>query len=258
MAAFPTATGMIHYEILVATSPTQSDPPTLTLLHNFMSSGHSAWGAMLPVLQQHYRILLPDLPGHGQSQGHSKDFNYWEMAHQMAALMQAEGADNGHLAGCSAGGMIAQLLVNQHLIQPRTLTLVSTTYSLNPITTGNKADVTPEDFKAGRNWMAATAKLHDPYHSAGYYPEVLLPSFRQLTPQSGIDLPLAALREWTLPVCIIHGEQDEFFPKFIPEQMAAALLDAELHLIPEQTHALIFRQSWKVRDIMLGFLNKHR
>jgi 3-oxoadipate enol-lactonase len=257
MAEFPTATGTIHYELLEATSSAPSEPPTLTLLHNFMSSGHSAWGPLLPVLQQYYRILLPDLPGHGRSQGYPENFNFQDMARQVAALMQAEGADQGHLAGCSAGGMIAQLLVHQHLIQPHTLTLVSTTYSINPATTDNHADVTPENFKAGRNWLEATAKLHDPYHYEGYYQEVILPNFRQLTPQSRIDLPLAALHEWSLPVCIIQGAQDEFFPSFIAEQMAATLPNSELHLIPEQTHALIFRQSWKVRDIMLGFLGKH-
>lgn len=257
MAEFPTATGVIYYDMLEATAPSQPDPPTLTLLHNFMSSGHSAWGPLLPALHQQYRVLLPDLPGHGRSHGYPENFNQLETARQIAALMAREGAGRGHLAGCSYGGMLAQLLVNQHLVQPRTLTLVSTTYSLNPATTGNYAEVTPETFKAGSKWMEATAKLHDPYRYVGYYNEILLPGFRQLDPQNSIDLSLAALHEWQLPVCIIHGAQDEFFPSFIVEQMAAALPDAELHLIPEQTHALIFRQSGKVRELMLAFLHQH-
>ncbi|MCB0145666.1 MAG: alpha/beta hydrolase, partial [Caldilineaceae bacterium] len=71
---------------------------------------------------------------------------------------------------------------------------------------------------------------------------------------TAIDLSLDDLAQWQLPVCIIHGAQDEFFPAFIPQQMAQALPNATLHLAPEQTHALIFRQSWKVRDVMLEFL----
>ncbi len=257
MTEFATETGHIYYEVLAATATTPPAPPTLTLLHNFMSSGQTAWGPLLAGLRQHYRILLPDLPGHGRSQGYPDQFDHTEIARQLAALMDTEGAEQGHLAGCSSGGMIAQLLVNTHFVQPKTLTLVSTTHSTNPATSGNRAIVTPENFKAGRNWMEATVKLHDPYHYAGYYNKELLPGFRQLSPQHAIDLPLTALAAWTLPVCIIQGAQDEFFPTFIVEKMAAALPNAELHIIPDQTHALIFRQSWKVRDLMLDFLQRH-
>ena len=35
------------------------------------------------------------------------------------------------------------------------------------------------------------------------------------------------------------------------------LPDAELHLIPEQSHAMIFRQPWRVGAIMAAFLEEH-
>ncbi len=257
MPEFPTATGSIYYEVVGPDSPTGSEAPTLTLLHNFMSTGQAAWGPLLPALREHYRLLMPDLPGHGRSQGHPTDFGHTEIARQIAALMQSEGATQGHLAGCSSGGMVAQLLVQHGFVQPHTLTLISTTHSTNPATTNNYASTAPEDYKAGRNWMAATAKLHDVYHYPGYYNEVLLAGFRHLRSQYAIDLPLSALREWTLPVCIIHGEQDEFFPRLIAEAMAQTLPQAELHIVPAQTHALIFRQPWKVSELMLAFLRQH-
>lgn len=254
MLEFGTETGLIHYELIDRAG---SGAPTLTLLHNFMSTGRAAWGSIASALAEHFRILLPDLPGHGRSQGHPDRFHYGAMAHQIAALMRAEGASDGHLAGCSAGGMIAQLLLYHKLVQPRTLTLVSTTYSTNPTTTGNTHSLTPENFKASPGWMETTAKLHDPHHYAGYYYEVLLPGFRRIEPSESIDLPLAALHDWTLPVCLIHGERDEFFPTALVERMAKTLPNAELHLIPEQTHALIFRQPWKVRDRMMEFLGRY-
>lgn len=257
MPEFSTATGTLFYEVQGPdSSALPADAPTLTLLHNFTSTG-MAWGHLLPALRTEYRVLVPDMPGHGRSQGYPENFDHTEMARQIALLMHMEGADTGHLAGCSSGGMVAQLLVEHKLVKPHTLTLVSTTHSTNPETTNNHASITPENFKAGRNWMEATAKLHDPYHYAGYYNEVLLPGFRQLRSRYAIDLPLAALQTWTVPVCIIQGEQDEFFPPFVVQAMAAALPDAELHLVPDQTHGLIFRQPWKVRDLMLDFLRRH-
>jgi 3-oxoadipate enol-lactonase len=254
MPEFNTDTGVIFYELL---GPDDATAPGITLLHNFMSNGRSAWGQIGQALAERYRVLIPDLPGHGRSQGYPAAFDHVEMARQVAALMAAVGMADGHLAGCSSGGMIAQLLVQQRFVTPKTLTLVSTTYSTNPDTTGNQAEITPENFRAGRGWMEATARLHDPHHGDGYYQEVLLPAFRALTPETAIDLSLADLRTWQLPVCIIHGEQDEFFPPFIVQDMAEAIPQAELHLIPEQTHALLFRQPWLVRDRMIDFLDRH-
>jgi pimeloyl-ACP methyl ester carboxylesterase len=257
MPEFATDSGAIYYEVIEATEPTEPEVQTLTLLHNFMSSGRAAWGPLLAELSKPYRLLLPDLPGHGRSLGQPEGYEHHAIAGQLADLMRAEGAEHGHLTGCSSGGMLAQLLVHHRLAVPATLTLVSTTYSVNPQTTGNDHALTPEHFQAARNWMEATARLHDPYRYPGYYEQVLLPGFRSLTGETAIDLPLAALAEFTMPLCIIHGERDEFFPAFIPEGMAAAAPNAELHIVPRQTHALLFRQPWQVAQIMLKFLQSH-
>ena len=253
MPEFATDTGTIFYEVIEPSGPTPAPLP-LTLLHNFMSTGRSAWGPLLDKLSTRYRILLPDLPGHGRSHGHPADFHYGLMARQLAQLMAAEGTTTGHLAGCSAGGMIAQLLLQQRLITPASLTLVSTTYHINPV--GEPADQTlkPEQFRAGRRWMEATDLLHDPHHFPGYYAEVILPAFRQLDPERTINLSLDQLANWQLPVCLIHGAADEFFSVELVMAMAAALPIAELHIIPDQPHALIFRQPWKVLEIIHAFL----
>lgn len=259
MPEFATATGKLFYEVIEPRDP-PSAPLPLTLLHNFMSTGQSAWGPLLEKLSARYRILLPDLPGHGRSMGYPPDFHYGEMADQLGALMAAEGMTGGHLAGCSAGGMIAQLLVQRGMVTPASLTLISTTYTLNPDGEGHAATAAevqalkPENFRAGRRWMEATAQLHDPYHYPGYYHEVILAAFRQLTPARGINLTLAELAQWQMPVCIIHGAEDEFFSVATVEAMAAALPQAELHLVAGQPHALIFRQPWKVLELMERFL----
>ena len=255
MAEFKTGTGTLHYELLEAGAGPAA--PTLILLHNFMSSGRAAWGALLPALNERYRILLPDLPGHGRSIGHPTAYDHREIARQIAALMAAAQAVDGHLAGCSSGGMIAQQVVHMRLVRPATLTLVSTTYSVNPHTTGNATSLRTEDFDASPNWLEATARLHDPYHYDGYYHGELLPAFRQLSPATAIDLPLEALAALRMPVCVIHGSRDEFFPTYIAEEMAAAAPLGELHIVPDQTHALLFRQPWRVARIMIEFLGKH-
>jgi 3-oxoadipate enol-lactonase len=254
---FAVETGEIAYEVLEPTAG-GSGAPTLTLIHNFMSSGRAAWGPLLPVLNRTYRILLPDMPGHGQSIGHPTGFDHHAMARQLAALMQATGAlDDSHIVGCSSGGMIAQLLVYHGMVRPSTLTLISTTHSTDPLRSGAPLALTPEQFRAGPNWMEATARLHDPYQGDGYYRRELLPGFRALTPETSIDLSLVDVAKFAMPVCLIHGAEDEIFPELIAQNMAAVLPNGELHIVPGQSHALLFRQPARIASLMTDFLARH-
>lgn len=252
MAEFQTTTGTIYYEIIGSASVAA---PKITLLHNFMSTGRMAWSGILPKLEN-FQILLADLPGHGRSLGHPAHYNYDDIAQQMVALMQQEGFASAHLAGCSAGGAIAQIMVANKLVEPASLILISTTYSTDPAKLEDGRQLDPDNFIAAANWLDATAKLHDPYQGVGYFTRELLPGFRSLRTVHSINLSLATLQTFAMPTCIIHGELDEFFPTRIAAQMHDAIPTSELHIIPKQTHALIFRKPWIVGEIMREFLHE--
>ncbi|MFN8441516.1 MAG: alpha/beta fold hydrolase [Caldilineaceae bacterium] len=250
MAEFRSTTGSIYYELLGEAS---ASAPKITLLHNFMSTGRMAWNGILPKLEG-FQILLADLPGHGRSVGHPDHYDYSAMGKQITELMRRVGFERSHLAGCSAGGMIAQLMVNDALVDPASLTLVSTTYTTDPAELKSGTPLAPENFVASDNWLDATAKLHDPYQGEGYFYRELLPGFRTARLEFAINLSLDELKRFQLPTCIIHGELDEFFPTTIAQQMHQAIATSELHIIPQQTHALIFRKPWIVGEIMREFL----
>jgi len=220
-----------------------------------MSTGRTAWGKIVPELLDNYRVLLFDLPGHGRSQGYPADFVYRDMAHQSAALMQSLGAESGHVAGCSAGGMIAQWLIYEEWVSPASMTLISTTHSMNSDTAGAPVTTDPDRFRFGSKWLDATAALHDPHQGDGYFRREILPAAGPRDPKLTLDLPLDTLAEWSMPLCIIHGEEDEFFPVQVARNMAAHAPAAQLHVIPGQSHALIFRQPWKIAELMRDFLH---
>jgi 3-oxoadipate enol-lactonase len=221
-----------------------------------MSTGRTAWGGIAETLGERYRIIVPDLPGHGRSTGFPEHFEHRQMARQIAALMESLDLFKPHVAGCSAGGSVAQWMVVEELLDVRSLTLISTSYSTSPETTGLAIDTRPEAYRAGGNWLEVTARMHDPHQGEGYFAETLLPGYRALNPQRSIDLSLETLEEWELPVCIIHGEEDEIFPVAVAEQMHSVLPNSELHIIPRQFHSLIFRRSRQVAEIMREFLEK--
>lgn len=253
MPEFTTSTGTIFYQDL---GPEQPLAPVL-LLHNFMSTGRTAWGSIANELAKEYRVIVPDLPGHGRSIGFPPNFDHRQIAMQIADLADSLDLFTLHVAGCSAGGAVAEWIVAEELLDVRTLTLVSSSYSVSSETTGISIDTRPEAYRAGDNWLEVTAKLHDIYQGEGYFERVLLPGYRALTPARSVDLPLDSLAQWELPVCIIHGEEDEIFPVALAEQMHATLPNSELHVIPGQAHSLIFRQSRKVGMIIQDFLAEH-
>jgi pimeloyl-ACP methyl ester carboxylesterase len=253
MPEFTTSTGTIFYEELGPDAPRA----TVLLLHNFMSTGRTAWGNIADELARDYRVILPDLPGHGRSVGFPPHFDHRAMAKQVAALMESLNLFAAHVGGCSAGGTLAQIMVAEELVDVQSLTLVSTSYSVNPEKTGIPIDIRPEAYRAGGNWLEVTGRLHDVHQGEGYFDGTLLPGYRALTPERSVDFSLETLATWELPVCIIHGEEDEIFPVALAEQMAHTLPNSELHIIPRQSHALIFRKNRQVGTIMQEFLAKH-
>jgi 4,5:9,10-diseco-3-hydroxy-5,9,17-trioxoandrosta-1(10),2-diene-4-oate hydrolase len=79
----------------------------LVLLHGGGpgASGWSNFGPNLPVLAGHFRTLLPDLPGFGQSDKPPVTGNYFTFAADaLAGLLDTLGLERVHLVGNSLGG----------------------------------------------------------------------------------------------------------------------------------------------------------
>lgn len=92
----------LHHEIT-------GSGPTVVLVHGVCHRGH-AWDAVVPLLEDRFRVVVVDLPGHGESPeapGEGDPLPY--MADRLAELL-AEVTPDGeraHLAGNSLGGFLA-------------------------------------------------------------------------------------------------------------------------------------------------------
>ena len=92
--------------------------PPLLLLHGYPQT-HVAWHAVAPLLAQDFRLIIPDLPGYGDSLGPAPDpehLNYAKRttAKVMVALMAELGHDRFCLAGHDRGGRVAYRLALDH------------------------------------------------------------------------------------------------------------------------------------------------
>lgn len=105
------------YHIDIAGDP--ANPPIL-LLHGFTGS-HSSWAPLLPALLPYHRLIIPDLPGHGDS-FLSSDLDEMTMtvtAHDLKAILQLLGIQRTGILGYSMGGRLAlhTALCNRELVE---------------------------------------------------------------------------------------------------------------------------------------------
>src|SRR5579859_4812705 len=88
----------IHYE-------STGTGPAVLLLHGLGSSGRD-WEYQIPSLTG-YRVIAPDLRGHGRSSKPGGRYSIAGFAADMAGLLRALGARPAHVVGLSLGGAVA-------------------------------------------------------------------------------------------------------------------------------------------------------
>lgn len=83
------------------------DAPVIVLLHGFSDSLHS-WDRLAAELDQDFRIIRPDLPGHGLSgQPPDDDYTNEALTSFVGAFLDAKTAEGVTLVGNSLGGLAA-------------------------------------------------------------------------------------------------------------------------------------------------------
>src|SRR3978361_817181 len=114
-------------ETFVATGGREFDSsqPTIVLLHG-AGFDHTAWALHSRWFAHHgYRVLAPDLPGHGRSSGAPLS-TIADMADWTASLLDAAGAAKARLVGHSMGSLIALETAARHPAKVSALHLIGT------------------------------------------------------------------------------------------------------------------------------------
>jgi magnesium chelatase accessory protein len=112
---FEQAGGMTwHVQVL-------GDGPDLVLVHGTGASTHS-WSGVAPLLAEHYRVIAPDLPGHGFTDaGGLRQASLPGMAGGLAALLDSLGVRPEIAVGHSAGAAVLARTCLDGRIDPRAL-----------------------------------------------------------------------------------------------------------------------------------------
>lgn len=78
----------------------------IVLLHGFPLDG-TVWDKVVTKLSDNYTVIVPDLPGAGQSSFHGAGVSIDDMAESVKVILEREGIKNAIVAGHSMGGYAA-------------------------------------------------------------------------------------------------------------------------------------------------------
>ena len=94
------------------------------LIHG-MAGSSDTWQAVVPQLARHYRVIAPDLLGHGQSAKPRTDYSLGAFAAGLRDLLDELGITRATIVGHSLGGGVAMQFLYQHPQYCQRLILVS-------------------------------------------------------------------------------------------------------------------------------------
>jgi pimeloyl-ACP methyl ester carboxylesterase len=106
--------------------------PTVLLLHGWIASGGLNWFRAFDALGEHYRVIAPDMRGHGRGMRSRRRFRLSDCADDAAALLEELGTGPVIVVGYSMGGPVAQLLWRRHPHLVSGLVFCATSYRFVP------------------------------------------------------------------------------------------------------------------------------
>lgn len=243
----------IHYD-------EQGEGSPLVLLHGGTGSLGN-WYEHLPTFAEHFRVIMLDSRGHGQTRNPASELGYDMMADDVAAFAKALDLSKPLILGYSDGGQIALELGMRHPDLAGALVLGGTCYrfgkqyfeALEGFGIHNPAvfDV-GEMEKAAPEWVEAL-KVE---HARPDDPE----NWRTLMKQISAlwwdvhDYSAADLAKITAPTLILVGDRDEGVDPEQSVEMYRMIPNAELAIMPNANHGTAFGPlSWAV---VLDFLKR--
>jgi len=127
-----------RHEFFVRELGPQGAPPLL-LIHGWNFDGEMAFHKLMPLLAEHYRVIVPDLRNHGKSDRIRGPFEIADIADEVDTLVDAlEVAKPLPIIGYSMGGMVLQELALRHPDTPSAIILGATAarpmHRLRPMT----------------------------------------------------------------------------------------------------------------------------
>jgi pimeloyl-ACP methyl ester carboxylesterase len=235
----------------------QADGLPLVLLHGFTATA-AMWQAQLDAFGAQYRLLVPELRGHGHTSnpGALGAMNHRQFARDIIAFCGTIGIGRAAFCGESTGAMLLLTLGLEAPDLVAALVLAGGTYYFSEQVRAVQTAMTPEAFLQRAPDPAGVRASHAALGADGW--RTVVESFSALGGHAHAeDFPeQEELRGIATPTLIVHGDRDHFFPVAIPTTLYGLLPDAELCILPSTGHVPPMERPDWFNPITLDFLHR--
>ncbi len=240
-----------------------ADAPAVVFIHG-AAHDHTIWVMPARYFARHgMRVLAPDLPGHGRTEGPALT-SVEALADWIDRVLDAAGVENAAIVGHSMGGLIAMSLAIRHPSRVRSLALLGVSVPM-PVTERLLT-------AAKNNETAATDMANGWSHSArgrlggnpnpGFW---ILGGGERLIARSDPGVHHADLSACNAfqcdpgliasPTLVIAGDADQMTPIRSVRAVAAAIPNSRIVTLAGCGHAMLFEQPNQVLDALIGIVS---
>jgi 3-oxoadipate enol-lactonase/4-carboxymuconolactone decarboxylase len=236
--------------------------PALLLLHS-LGTSQMIFDAQAEGLKTAFRVIRPDLRGHGLTTVTPGPYDIAQLARDMLGVLDGLGVTSAHVAGISIGGLVAQSIAHQAPERVRSLILIDTALAIPP------PDAWRE--RAARVRAEGIAPLMDGVIARWVTPAFMdapetegLRAVLRQTPAEGYaaaaeaiaaaDFTLAS-RAIRVPTLVLVGDSDQATPVSSAEALRDAIPGAELIVLRDAAHIPTVEQPAAVTAAMIRFLS---
>jgi pimeloyl-ACP methyl ester carboxylesterase len=220
-------------------------------------------------LAKHYRVVILDNAGVGDTQALPAALTIDAMADQTSALIDSLGLGKPDVLGWSMGGMIAQALAIRHPTQVHRLVLCATfpgtgkvvqpsQAAINALSSTNAKTVAADLFPANQTAAAAAFGA-----AIAGYPSAAAPSAATISAQAHAitqwwddgDPAAARTAQIAVPTLVADGTLDRLDPVVNSHALAKLIPGAKLVLYPDAGHAFLFQDENTLIPVVESFLS---
>lgn len=230
---------------------------------------HDMWHRTWPPMAHHFRTIVFDNRGVGQSDVPPGPYPVTEMAADAAAVLDAAGVERAHVYGVSMGGMIAQEFAIQYPQRVRSLVLGCTACGgTNSIpaapnvlqTLMARATMTPEE-----GAEAMVPFIYDASTPRERIEEDLAIRRRTFPTAAGYMAQVQGILAWTCfdrlpqikaPTLIVHGQTDQLVPPQNALILKQHIPESRLVMLPHASHIYMTDQPDLSQTAVLDFLRE--
>jgi pimeloyl-ACP methyl ester carboxylesterase len=251
------------------------DGPVLLLLHAFPCDGRMWEPQMRAAAEAGWRVLVPDLPGFGDSALLDADPDLDAVADALLDVIDERDIERAVVGGVSMGGYLAMALIRK---RPSLLAGIALC--------GTKASADSDEARANRERLAGMFDA-TPGDTLRILEQAVLPGLLGDTSRQQRPDVVARVRSWLesarpgsvawyqramaerpdsltdiadidLPTLVLWGEEDALSPRSEQDLMASVPSDARLVAVPGAGHLVNVEDPETATAALLGFLQTVR